>query len=162
MLWVLDRLVIAVAFAGCFIRLGNLFNSEIYGNVTDLPWGFIFERRGETEPKHPTQIYEALSYLILGLVLAWLYFKRLDKIHKGCLFGLFFLVCFGMRFLIEFIKEPQVDFEQNMVLNMGQTLSIPCILVGIFFLCYAAIKKIPARRIEPEKTNYRPPKKSAR
>ena len=67
-----------------------------------------------------------------------------------------------MRFLIEFIKEPQVDFEQNMVLNMGQTLSIPCILVGIFFLCYAAIKKIPARRQEPEKTNYRPLSKQQR
>lgn len=162
MLWVLDRLVICVAFAGCCIRLGNLFNSEIYGDVTDLPWGFIFARRGETLPKHPTQIYEALSYLILGLVLAWLYFKKLDNIHKGLLFGLFFLGCFGMRFLIEFIKEPQVGFEEDMALNMGQLLSIPCILVGIFFIGYACVKKLPARRIEPEKTNYRPLSKEQR
>ncbi|MBQ4012584.1 MAG: prolipoprotein diacylglyceryl transferase [Bacteroidales bacterium] len=162
MLWVLDRLVICVAFAGCCIRLGNLFNSEIYGDVTDLPWGFIFARRGETLPKHPTQIYEALSYLILGLVLAWLYFKKLDKIHKGLLFGLFFLGCFGMRFLIEFIKEPQVGFEEDMALNMGQLLSIPCILVGLFFIGYAYVKKLPARRIEPEKTNYRPLSKEQR
>ena len=159
MLWILDRLVICVAFAGCFIRLGNLFNSEIYGNVTELPWGFIFERRGETLPKHPTQIYEALAYLLLGFFLLWNYEKRLDKRHKGWFLGMFFLVCFGMRFLIEFIKEPQVGFEENMALNMGQLLSIPCILAGIFFLVYARWKKTPARRIEPVKTNYCPPKK---
>ena len=160
MLWVLDRLVIPVAFAGCLIRLGNLFNSEIYGDVTNLPWGFIFVRRGETLPKHPTQIYESLSYLILGLVLAWAYFKRLDKLCKGWLLGMFFLVCFGMRFLIEFIKEPQVGFEENLTLNMGQLLSIPCILIGIYFLIYAYTKKIPARRTVP--TNYRPLPKEQR
>ena len=153
MLWVLDRLVICVAFAGCFIRLGNLFNSEIYGNVTELPWGFIFERRGETLPKHPTQIYESLAYLLLGFFLLWNYEKKLDRRYKGWFFGMFFLVCFGMRFLIEFIKEPQVGFEEDMVLNMGQLLSIPCILAGLFFLVYAYRKKIPARRSETKKTD---------
>jgi prolipoprotein diacylglyceryl transferase len=162
MLWLFDRLVIAVAFAGCFIRLGNLFNSEIYGDVTDLPWGFIFVRRGETLPKHPTQIYEALSYLILGIFLALMYQKKLDKLYRGWFFGMFFLVCFGMRFLIEFIKEPQVGFEENMTINMGQSLSIPFILAGIALLVYAYTKKIPARRIEPEKTNYRPLSKEQR
>ena len=162
MLWVLDRLVIAVAFAGCFIRLGNLFNSEIYGNVTDLPWGFIFVRRGETLPKHPTQIYEALTYLLLGIFLLWNYRHRLEQRYRGWFFGMFFLICFGMRFLIEFIKEPQVDFEQNMVINMGQTLSIPFIIAGIALLVYAYKKKIPAKRIEPEKTNYRPLPKEQR
>ena len=162
MLWLFDRLVICVAFAGCFIRLGNLFNSEIYGNVTDLPWGFIFVRRGETLPKHPTQIYEALTYLLLGIFLLWNYRHRLEQRYRGWFFGMFFLICFGMRFLIEFIKEPQVDFEQNMVINMGQTLSIPFIIAGIALLVYAYKKKIPAKRIEPEKTNYRPLPKEQR
>ena len=94
MMWVLDRLVITVCFAGCLIRLGNLFNSEIYGNETSLPWGFIFVRRGEVVPKHPTQIYESLSYLILGLVLLWEYWRRSDHIHRGWLFGAFMAGCF--------------------------------------------------------------------
>ena len=142
---------IAVAFAGAFIRLGNLFNSEIYGDVTSLPWGFIFDLRGETEPKHPTQLYEAGSYLLLGFLLLGLYKAKLDKLYRGTFIGLFFIGCFGARFLIEFIKEPQVGFEEGMALNMGQLLSIPFILLGIFFLWYAWKKKIPARAVHPEK-----------
>ena len=161
-LWVFDRLVICVAFAGCLIRLGNLFNSEIYGDVTDLPWGFIFVRRGETLPKHPTQIYESLTYLLLGLYLLWDYNKNLDRRYRGWYFGMFFLVCFGMRFLIEFIKEPQVGFEEDMVLNMGQLLSIPFIIAGIALIVQAYVRKVPARRTEPEKTNYRPLPKEQR
>ncbi len=143
-LWIMDRLCIAVAFAGCMIRLGNLFNSEIYGDVTTLPWGFIFELRGETEPKHPTQLYEALSYLILGLVLVWAYKYKLDKVHRGFFFGLFLIGCFGSRFLIEFIKEPQVEFERTMALDMGQILSIPFVIAGVCLLVYAAKAKKPA------------------
>ena len=146
-LWLLDHLAIATAFAGAFIRFGNLMNSEIYGDVTTLPWGFIFERVGETQPKHPTQLYEALSYLILGIILVLLYNKRLDKMYRGTFIGLFLVGCFGMRFLIEFIKEPQVEFEVNMALDMGQILSIPFILIGIGFLVYAYMRKIPARKI---------------
>ena len=142
--WMLDHLAIAVAFAAFFIRLGNLFNSEIYGDVTSLPWGFIFDLRGETEPKHPTQLYEALSYLLLGIALILLYKYRYKKIWRGTYIGIFFIVCFGMRFIIEFIKEPQVEFENNMVLNMGQWLSIPFVLLGIGFLIYAYVRKIPA------------------
>jgi len=149
-LWILDRLVITVAFAGCLIRLGNLFNSEIYGDVTNLPWGFVFDLRGETEPKHPTQLYEALSYLLLGLFLVWVYAKKLDKVHRGFFLGTFLLCCFGMRFLIEFIKEPQVEFEQTMALNMGQLLSIPFIIGGIAILIYAARSKRPAAIVHPE------------
>lgn len=149
-LWILDRLVITVAFAGCLIRLGNLFNSEIYGDVTTLPWGFVFDLRGETEPKHPTQLYEALSYLLLGLFLVWVYAKKLDKVHRGFFLGTFLLCCFGMRFLIEFIKEPQVEFEQTMALNMGQLLSIPFIIGGIAILIYAARSKRPAAIVHPE------------
>lgn len=151
-LWIMDHLCIAVAFAGCFIRLGNLFNSEIYGDVTSLPWGFVFDLRGETEPKHPTQLYEALSYLILGLALIGLYWKKLDKTYRGTYFGLFLIGCFGMRFIIEFIKEPQVGFEEGMALNMGQLLSVPFVIAGICLLVLAYTKKIPARAIHPVRT----------
>ena len=143
--WILDHLCIAVAFAATFIRLGNLFNSEIYGDVTSLPWGFVFERR--VEPKHPTQLYEALSYFLLGIFLLWLYVKKLDKVYRGTFIGIFFIVCFGMRFIIEFIKEPQVEFEETMLLDMGQILSIPFIILGIGFLVYAWKKKQPARAV---------------
>lgn len=144
MMWVLDRLVITICFAGMFIRLGNLMNSEIYGNPTDLPWGFIFARRGETVPKHPTQIYEALSYLLLGLGLLWAYRYKLKKLFKGEIFGIFLIVLFGMRFLIEYIKEPQEAFEANMHLNMGQWLSVPFILAGVVILILSFVYKRPA------------------
>lgn len=160
MMWVLDRLVIAVCFAGCLIRLGNLFNSEIYGNETTLPWGFIFQRKGEVVPKHPTQIYEALSYLILGFILLWVYWRKSEKVFRGWLFGAFFIGCFGMRFLIEFIKMPQVDFEVGMKLNMGQLLSIPFILAGIISVIWSYRAKKPMLREVPK--NYCPPPKSAR
>ena len=162
LLWLCDRIVICVAFAGCLIRLGNLFNSEIYGTVTDLPWGFIFVQKGETLPKHPTQIYEALTYLLLGFFLLWNYNHRLEKLYRGWILGVFFIVCFGVRSLIEFIKEPQVAFEENMTFDMGQYLSIPFIIAGILLVVYAYKKKVPAKRTVPEKTNYRPPKKSDR
>ena len=155
-LWILDHLCIAVCFAGAFIRLGNLCNSEIYGDVTTLPWGFIFELRGETEPKHPTQLYEALSYAVLGLVLLLLYKYRAKKMYRGTFIGVFFIVLFGMRFLIEFIKEPQVGFEENMVLNMGQLLSIPFILLGVGILIYAFVRKQPALIVHPEKPKAKP------
>ena len=149
--WLLDHLAVAVGFAACFIRLGNLFNSEIYGGPTNLPWGFIFVRNEETEPHHPTQLYEALSYLLLSLTLLWVYkyhftrAKRAEKSHlyRGTLIGIFFIWCFGSRFLIEFIKNDQVDFEAGMALNMGQLLSIPFVLLGIGFLVYANKKKLP-------------------
>lgn len=136
-LWIMDRLVIAVCFAGACIRLGNLFNSEIYGDVTSLPWGFIYERNGETEPKHPTQLYEAFSYIILGIVLLWMYEKKLEKLHGGTIFGVFLIALFGVRFLIEFIKEPQEAFEESMILNMGQLLSIPFIIAGVVLLVWS-------------------------
>ena len=148
--WTLDHLVIPVAFAACFIRLGNLFNSEIYGTPTTLPWGFVFERNGETLPCHPTQLYEAGTYLLLGLFLMWLYWKKLDNVYRGTFVGIFLIVCFGSRFLIEFIKNDQVEFEANMLLNQGQLLSIPFVLLGIGLLVWAYKHKLPARAIHPE------------
>lgn len=132
--WVVDRIVIVVALSGFFIRTGNLFNSEIYGNITNFPWGFIFERAGETLPRHPTQIYEGLIYLILFFFLLWYYYKKDGKPRPGFLFGIFLIVVFGFRFIVEFIKEPQVEFETAMTLNMGQLLSIPLIVAGVVIL----------------------------
>lgn len=132
--WILDRLVIVVALGGAFIRLGNLFNSEIYGFETSLPWGFIFERNGETVPKHPTQLYESLSYFIIFTVCYLVYRKKDGKLHNGRLFGWWLIALFGMRFLIEFVKEEQVAFEKGMTLDMGQWLSIPFILAGILLI----------------------------
>ncbi|MFA6949380.1 MAG: prolipoprotein diacylglyceryl transferase [Lentimicrobiaceae bacterium] len=132
--WVIDRVVIVVALGGFFIRMGNLMNSEIYGHATSLPWGFIFVRDGQSLPRHPTQIYEGLSYLALFVGLLIYYIKKYKTMLPGNIFGIFLIVLFGVRFLIEFVKEPQVAFEQSMALNMGQLLSLPFILFGVFLL----------------------------
>lgn len=150
-LWLMDRIGIATALAGALIRLGNLMNSEIYGNPTDLPWGFIFTLRGETVAKHPTQLYEAFSYLALFFLLLWMYKKYLPKLKRGMLFSIFLMVLFATRFLIEFVKEPQVAFEQGMSLNMGQWLSIPFILAGAGLLWYSIKKGKPAIADVPDK-----------
>ncbi len=129
--YLLDRVVIVVALSGLFIRMGNLFNSEIYGHVTSLPWGFIFANNGEVLPKHPTQIYEAFSYFVLFCVLLAVYRKKQGKLRNGSFFGWFLIACFSMRFLIEFVKEVQVSWESRYWLDMGQILSIPFIVLGI-------------------------------
>jgi len=149
--WLTDHLCIATAFAAAAIRIGNLFNSEIYGVETSLPWGFVFDLRGETVPKHPTQIYEALTYLILGLVLVGLYKWKLPKMPKRSFLGIFMIVCFGMRFMIEFIKEDQVAAEAGMALNLGQKLSIPFVLFGVWLIVEAFRKRQPAYVVHPEK-----------
>ena len=148
-IWILDRLAVAVCFAAMFIRLGNLMNSEIYGNPTDMPWGFIFELRGETLPKHPTQLYEALCYLGTGIILSCLYWFRLDKIKQGLLLGIFFIGIFASRFLIEYVKEPQVSFEEGMILNMGQILSIPFIIMGVALIVRSFMPGTPAAQLAP-------------
>ncbi len=136
-IWIIDRIVVVVALAGACIRLGNLMNSEIYGLETALPWGFVFIRNLEVVPKHPTQLYEALSYLLIFFLISWLYWKNDAKPRSGMLFGIFLVLVFGMRFLIEFIKEDQVAFEAGMFLNMGQWLSIPFVLGGIALLVFS-------------------------
>jgi len=129
--WTLDRIAIVTALAGFFIRMGNLMNSEIYGKETDLSWGFIFVRASETVPRHPTQIYEGLAYLLIFIVLMVIYYRTHGKFRDGLTISLFMIMVFAARFLIEYLKEPQVGFEQGMALNMGQILSIPFILSGI-------------------------------
>ncbi|MBE5034656.1 prolipoprotein diacylglyceryl transferase [Gallalistipes aquisgranensis] len=146
-LWSLDRIMVAVAISGVFVRLGNLFNSEIYGIETASPWGFVFLRAGETVPKHPTQIYEALCYLATFFVLLWLYYGRdLARRRPGFMFGLGVFLIFVSRFFIEYIKNPQEEFELNMSLLMGQWLSIPFILLGIVMMVWALRRPV----LEPE------------
>ena len=141
-LHILDLIVIPVALGGAFIRLGNLMNSEIYGYETTLPWGFKFVRDWapgtpiEAIPAcHPTQIYEALMCLIVFAILMYLFFKKdTAKNHRGFMFGLFCTVIFGSRIIIEIIKQPQVEFENSMTLDMGQWLSIPFVIIGVYFM----------------------------
>lgn len=133
-IWGLDRLVIGAALTGAAIRLGNLMNSEIYGSATDLPWGFIFVRDGQTQAMHPTQIYEILYCLITFAVVWWMYWKKQAYKHTGLIFGVFLIGIFGSRFLLEFIKLDQEAFESGMLLNMGQILSIPFIIWGVWLI----------------------------
>lgn len=142
LLWVLDRVVVPSVLVGALIRFGNLMNSEIYGVQTSLPWGVIFERNHETVAKHPTQIYESLSYLFTFGVLYYMYWKTKAKDYQGLLTGVFFVFVFTARFLVEYIKEDQEAFEATMSLNMGQWLSIPFILTGIA-LIILSIRKGP-------------------
>lgn len=152
-IWILDRLVIGVALGGAFIRLGNLMNSEIYGGPTNLPWGFIFLRDGQTEPMHPTQIYEILYCLITFAIIWWMYWKRDAYKKPGLIFGVFLIGIFGTRFLLEFIKWNQEAFEDNMFLNMGQWLSVPFIIWGIYLIVRARkmkpIDDSPVKKEEP-------------
>jgi phosphatidylglycerol:prolipoprotein diacylglycerol transferase len=143
-LFILDRLGIMVALAGLFIRLGNFFNSEIYGKETDSIFGVIFKGAGETVPRHPTQLYEAFSYLALFFVLWHFYWKTAKKQQTGFLFGLFLTVLWTLRFGLEFLKEAQVDGREDWVfnsLNTGQVLSIPLVLIGLW-LMFRKTKKI--------------------
>lgn len=133
-LWGMDRLVIGAALTGAAIRLGNLMNSEIYGSTTDLPWGFIFVRDGQTQPMHPTQIYEMLYCLVTFAIVWWLYWKKQAYKQTGLIFGVFLIGIFGTRFLLEFIKLNQEAFEAGMLLNMGQILSIPFIVWGVWLI----------------------------
>ncbi|MCK4568826.1 MAG: prolipoprotein diacylglyceryl transferase [Bacteroidales bacterium] len=141
-IWIFDRISIVVALAAAFIRTGNLMNSEIFGVKTSLPWGFKFVN---TDPslvaKHPTQIYEALAYLGIFIFLWLVYLKRNGRPRPGFLSAMFMILVFTFRFFIEFLKEPQVDFEVGMALNMGQLLSIPFVLLGVGTLLYIYRKK---------------------
>lgn len=158
-IWGFDRLVIGVCIAGACIRLGNLMNSEIYGGVTNMPWGFIFTRNGETEPKHPTQIYEMLYCLITFAIVWWMYWKKKAYLRTGLIFGVFLIGIFLSRFLLEFIKEDQEAFESAMTLNMGQWLSLPFIIWGIYLIFFYSKKHIqPEETVEVETGKVRQPK----
>ncbi len=151
-IWSLDRIGILVAVSGTLVRIGNFMNSEIFGRPTSLPWGVEFVMSNEWNalykglPCHPTQLYEALAYLIIFVVMVWLYYRKdLARRRPGAMFGIFLIALFGIRFLIEFIKNPQEDFEVGMVLNMGQLLSIPFIIAGCVLL-YRAYR-VPEKKL---------------
>jgi phosphatidylglycerol---prolipoprotein diacylglyceryl transferase len=136
-LWVTDRIVIVVALAGACIRLGNLMNHEIVGLPTTLPWGFIFKYNNEyavAQARHPAQLYESLSCLVLFFILLGLWNRMKENVPRGLFLGIFLIWVFGLRFLFEYLKENQVAFENSMFLNMGQILSIPAVLLGIYFV----------------------------
>ncbi len=152
-MWVMDRIVLAVAICGACIRFGNLMNHEIYGHPSDVPWAFQFItnihawQNGADPiyslPSHPTQIYEMLYCLITFAVVMFLYWKTNARKFEGFIFGVFLIGIFLTRFLLEFIKNNQESFEDAMVLNMGQLLSVPLILWGIYLLVksFSAIRK---------------------
>lgn len=145
-MWTFDRLVIPIALVGGLIRLGNLFNSEIFGGPTDLPWGMMFVNSAEWRALypgvacHPTQIYEALCYFALFGLLMWMYWKRNSEERPGLIFGVFLVGVFLSRFFIEFIKNNQEAFEDDMILNMGQCLSIPFVLAGVVLIVRALMR----------------------
>ncbi|QJW90945.1 prolipoprotein diacylglyceryl transferase [Spirosoma taeanense] len=135
-LWVTDRITITVALAGACIRFGNLMNSEIVGRPTDVPWAFVFINNPEYEkiPRHPAQLYESLSCLVVFVLLLWFWNRYKERTPRGSMLGIFLIWIFTLRFLYEYLKENQVAFENNMALNMGQILSIPAVLLGVYFL----------------------------
>jgi prolipoprotein diacylglyceryl transferase len=156
MLWTFDKLVTPTGLVAALIRIGNLINHEVYGKETTLPWGFRFIRKIHawrngvepvfTNPCHPTQIYEAICYLITFALCMWLYFKKDAWKKEGFIFGIFMICLFTTRFFIEFLKEPQEMFEQGMILNMGQLLSIPFVLMGIYFVWASSSTKRQRKR----------------
>ena len=139
-LWLLDKLAIVSAFTGTLIRLGNLMNSEVVGLPTSLPWGFIFVHVDDV-PRHPAQLYEAIYCLILFIILFSLWYKRKDRLQNGTITAVLLIILFILRFIDEFLKVNQSDFEEGMPLNMGQLLSVPYILIGIGILVYNRNKK---------------------
>jgi phosphatidylglycerol:prolipoprotein diacylglycerol transferase len=134
-LWVLDRVSIVASLTFCIIRLGNLMNSEMIGTPTNLPWAFIFTRMDDV-PRHPAQLYEAIHYFIWFIVLFLVWYRLKDRMKIGLLFSWSLIMLFSLRFVDEFFKLDQVDFEGSMILNMGQLLSIPFILTGVLLLIF--------------------------
>lgn len=132
-LWVLDRIALVGPITGAFIRFGNLMNSEIYGKPTNGNWGVIFQR-DDLIPRHPTQIYEAFSYLLIFVILMYIYKKKSKERPNGLILGVSLVLIFFARFIIEFFKENQVGFEGGMIINMGQILSIPFIIIGLILI----------------------------
>ncbi len=157
-----DKLVVAVAIGATSIRLGNLMNHEIYGDPTNVPWAFRFilninQWKNGAEPiyslpSHPTQIYEALTYFIVFLVGLFLFYKTKAKQKPGLILGVSLIAIFLTRFIYEFIKNTQVDYESDMILNMGQLLSLPFIIWGIWLVWSALTRKDTVTAMDSNKT----------
>jgi prolipoprotein diacylglyceryl transferase len=138
-LWIVDRIVIPASLAGAFIRLGNFFNSEIIGTPSTLPWAIVFENFDHI-PRHPTQLYESLSYLIIFSILFGIYRLKGVSLRDGYLLGIYFVSIFSVRFMLEFIKFKQEAYSSDLALSMGQFLSLPFILFGVYLLYRAYYK----------------------
>ncbi|MBP7809343.1 MAG: prolipoprotein diacylglyceryl transferase [Bacteroidia bacterium] len=132
-LWLFDKIVVVVPLASMLIRFGNLMNSEIIGTPTDVPWAFVFTTV-DNLPRHPAQLYEAIFCLFLFVLMYWLWKNKRDRFSPGFMFGLMCVLFFTQRILVEFVKEDQEAFEADMLLNMGQILSIPFVLIGLFMM----------------------------
>ncbi|MDB6031479.1 MAG: lgt [Verrucomicrobiales bacterium] len=128
-LWLLDRIVVSAALGGALIRIGNVFNSEILGTATQLPWAFVFQRV-DAVPRHPVQLYEAVAYLLIFAVLLNIYRHKREQTPRGLLFGIFLVSTFTARFFLEFFKQPQASYEQNFSISVGQWLSVPFVIAG--------------------------------
>lgn len=139
-LWLLDRIAIPTALAGSFIRLGNFFNSEIIGVPSDWPWAVVFARVDHI-PRHPAQLYESLAYLLIFGVLAAVYRRQGPDVRRGKLLGLFLILVFGARLLIEIVKTQQAAYSLPFALSVGQLLSIPAVLVGVWLVWASCSKK---------------------
>ena len=132
-LWVLDRIAIVAPITAAFIRFGNFMNSEIYGKPTNGNWGIVFQK-DDLIPRHPTQLYEAFSYLLIFVIVISVYKHRSREKPNGFILGVLLILLFLARFIIEFFKENQVGFENDMTINMGQILSLPFILLGLILV----------------------------
>jgi phosphatidylglycerol---prolipoprotein diacylglyceryl transferase len=146
LLWILDKLALVIPLAGCLIRIGNFMNSEMIGHPTSVPWAIVFEKV-DPLPRHPGQLYEAILYLLI-----FLFLTVLDKrVHKrpGFIFGLFLATLFFSRLMVEFWKEDQSGFENDMLLNMGQLLSLPFILLGVWLLLSRSRNSSSLEMVDP-------------
>ncbi len=140
-LWILDRIVIAAACGTVFVRIGNFINSEIIGKATNSDFGVVFKQLGEDFPRHPAQLYEALGYVFVFIIIYYLYWKTNKSKQMGYLFGAFFVMHWTVRFFVEFLKEAQVDERAEWALNTGQWLSIPLVIIGAY-LMFTSKKRI--------------------
>ena len=143
-IWLADRIAICAVAAGGFIRMGNFFNSEIVGGTTNVPWAIIFAKIDHL-PRHPTQLYEAFGYLSISFILYLIYRFNDRKPVDGRLTGYAMIIAFSFRFLIESLKENQVSYEEDMIINMGQVLSLPFIAVGLM-LVFGVHKKLLSKK----------------
>jgi len=141
-LWILDRIVLPVSFGAIFVRIGNFLNSEIVGKPTNSDYGVVFVQLGENFPRHPAQLYESISYLVLFSILYIIYWKTKRSQTLGFLFGLFFTLLWTIRFFVEYMKAPQVPERADWLFNTGQLLSLPLIALGVLLLILAVNKKI--------------------
>jgi prolipoprotein diacylglyceryl transferase len=140
-LQVYDRIMVPVALAGFFIRLGNFFNSEIIGKPTTMPWGVTFQRIDQVS-RHPAQLYESFTYLMIFFFLYRMYWKTDARLKPGTVFGWSLITIFGARFFLEFFKENQEAFENGMFINMGQLLSLPFVAVGIYLIATSKRRQV--------------------